>query len=399
MLSDGPPPIRLDLTGAASAPALRAGQRMETVVQGTANEPMLRLAGLRIPLEPGPATLPGQALGVHVLQTTPQLELQLTPLAASNTPGLSPTPPLETLLAPILRVLDGAGQSALAERLLPEQLPQNPQALRQLLGLFFQRNQLMGDLQELGLLLQQATGENVLSPAAARQFNAFAARFAAQESGEFQKLIEQTARGQRAEARLLQALAAGKLENVLQSLRATLRSQVARLAGNKALLAYLKGTRQLRKFENLAQRVLDRLAGGELQNLRNLEQPYHFLELPLGPDAPLRQAQLHFFSDGKRRPGEKIDQEKATVVLDLDTSKLGPLWISLKFTPSHCACQIRAVSEKVRVALQEAREELAGALGDSGYAKSTLEVFPWDGNRIRAAAALMNRFRGISLNI
>ena len=143
-------------------------------------------------------------------------------------------------------------------------------------------------------------------------------------------------------------------------------------------------------------RVAERLTGGQLQNLRGLEQSYVFLELPFQTGAPLRHGQVHLFSDGhgKRR---NIDANNATVALDLSMTKLGDLWITLRVVNGQCACKFRATSQPVADAIEAASGDLVQALGAAGYPRAMVQVALWDGDRLKRVTLLMRRFSGLDV--
>ena len=300
------------------------------------------------------------------------------------------------LVSQALQSLNVIANQDLAASLLPAGLPPTAAAVRQLLSLFASRGTLPEDLHALTGLLQQAAEGGALPLAQQQAFATLAGQFAAGEAREFLALLRQLNSGKTLEARLALALQAGQPEAVLQNLQQELRAVLSQLQGREALLAYFQAKGVLRSFQRASQRVLERLTGADLQNLRGLEQRYVFWELPFPPESPLRHAQVHLFQEGgKGRKGSSSNE--ATIVFDLDTTQLGPLWIALQLHPARCQCTIRATSEAARNALQEDAQELINALEQAGYANARIQTLPWDGDRLRAAAELVARFRGITL--
>ncbi|MCL4694613.1 MAG: hypothetical protein KJ060_19140, partial [Candidatus Hydrogenedentes bacterium] len=104
----------------------------------------------------------------------------------------------------------------------------------------------------------------------------------------------------------------------------------------------------------------------------------------------------HIFGEGGGK-GKAFDPNNSTVVIDLATTNLGDLWISLNMTRGACQCWIRATDVDVVRAVEETAGELVGRLEASGYPGAKVHATLWDGNRIKEAANLLRRFEGISL--
>ena len=120
--------------------------------------------------------------------------------------------------------------------------------------------------------------------------------------------------GRTVEGRLLSAVAEGRLDDLAAAVRDDVRSQLAQLRNNPELLRFLRRTGGLREFEAASERVIERLVGTQVQNLRGVEHSYVFFELPVDPESGLRHAQVHVFGDG-RRGRDRVDADNATVCL------------------------------------------------------------------------------------
>ena len=397
MLTNGPIPttIRL-LPQSVSEAGLRPGQSFQTTVQGTPGRMSLQLGGMRVPLEETVPLAPGQPVLVEVGEVGQGLQLRIVP----RTPAAESPAGTTSFQRLIAQVLEGLGALEVAETapgIVPRYLPHTAQLLRDLFSLFLSRGTLGRDLQHLSAMLGQAAADGAIAQETAALFTALAAQFNASQSTEFKELLQQLAQGARTEARLARALDAGTLEAALAAFDAELRVQVARLRGQEAFLAYLRGKGQLRRFEQTMRSIAERLDGGQLQNLRGLEMPYIFLELPASSDSAIRHGQIHFFGEGSgKRRG--FDKKHAILVLDLATSRLGDLWITLRVSPGHCQCHFRATTGAVVSAIAAASGELAEALAAAGYPQAEVQASLWDGDRFRQAGALMQRFAGLDLN-
>ena len=394
MLPQGPAPIRLDTTSPAAA-ALRPGISLETFVQGGAGKTFLFIQGVRVPLGAETGLTPGQAVRVDVVAGASRPALQVTPLTP-DTSAPRQVSAMTDLLAPILTRLGAETSAAHAARMLPNALPLSPQHLHQMLALFFEQGRLAEDLRQLASLLTAAAKQAPDLATAAQFIEGRAGALTAQTVQEWRQLLAREGKGHALEARIARAIEEGRLEMLPALFREDLRAQVAALRGNAALLAYLRGTRRLREFEEIIQRITDRLSGGEMQKLRSLEQPYHFIEIPVAPESGLTRAQIHFFGDGAA--GAKGAAGENSVVLDLELTRLGALWVALRQTAAHCDCRVQSASPPVRKALEAAREELEDGLVAAGYRTARVSVVPWNGDRIGAVAALMDRFGGLRVD-
>jgi hypothetical protein len=94
---------------------------------------------------------------------------------------------------------------------------------------------------------------------------------------------------------------------------------------------------------------------------------------------------------------QRFDAANATVVIDLSTSALGELWITLSAVHGVCSCWIRARDVDAMTALQEMQGELADRLSRAGYPNASVQTALWDGDRVRELATMMRRFKGLNI--
>jgi hypothetical protein len=198
------------------------------------------------------------------------------------------------------------------------------------------------------------------------------------------------------EARIALAIATGNFEALGESLRSDLEAQLSDLRRDDALLRFLEGSGQLRTFEQAVDRVLERFTGAQLQNLRSLELPYQFLEVPVASGSPFDRIQVHFFGEGRGKRG--FSRTDATVVLDLSMTRLGDVWIALSIARGRCTCRFRAANPAAVQAIRTGKDDLVRALAEAGYPGAQVRVEPWNGDRFNEAAALMRRFSGINVS-
>ncbi len=397
MLFDGLRPTILPLPRhPGTAGRLRPGQSLQGRVEGTSGKLYVQVAGTRVPIASEGALQPGQLVRLTVVQGENGLALHLTPQPPGGSAAPTIDAALKELLALVLNRL-GTGQSSeIARPLVPAFLPRTSEALEHLLGLFTTRQQLGPDVGALAALLSRAAGAGALPRQQAEAFAALVASFTAGETENWKALLQRLGKGD-TEARLAAALKKGALDTVLAELHASLRAQVARLRGNDALLAWLRGQQQIDRFETLADRIMARLSGGQLQNLRGLEQPYLFLEIPLPEQSGFNHVQVHFFDEGRKQEAA-FDKYNATVVMDVSTHHLGELWVMVRILSGNCQCTFRATSASAREAIEAASGELAAGLAHAGYDNARVETVPWDGDRFSAAVQLMQRFTELNLN-
>jgi hypothetical protein len=278
--------------------------------------------------------------------------------------------------------------------MLPAQLPQTPEALRQLLALFVTQSRVGEDVRQLAALLTDAGKLGVVPEATLQYLEGRGGLLNAQSAPEFRRLLSsETA----LEARIARAIAEGRLDAVPQLLRDDLRGEILVLRQNGALLGHLRSERKLKEFEEFTQRILDRVGSSDLQRLRAFEQPYTFLELHLPPESGIQRAQVHFLGDGGGRDAGE-GEEGRTVVLDLELSRLGPLWVTIRHAAGHCACHFQASSEAVCDAISLCKQELVASIAESGYASVQVTTALWNGDRIAAVAGLMDRFGGLRVS-
>ena len=338
-------------------------------------------------------------------QTAPQ-----APQTAAQT-----FPATQKLLAAALESLGRPLQNLSAQdaalNLLPRLMPLRAETVRQVLALFTHQNRLSGDLREMaGLLddLSRALAQRATGDSALRGLVDDAALLTRQMlvSEAPEKLLKALKEQGEADTRPFEARVARLLQThpddvpddaAAGALRGDLRAQLSRIRDESGLRELLRDNGQLARFEQAVQRVSERLTGTHLQNLHGLDQQYAFLQIPFTPGNVLREARLHLFADHDARGTGRFDPQASSVVLDLETSRLGDLWIELGLTGSACRCRLRATSEKAALALETAAGELETTLAEAGYPHSTVTVGLWNGDRLGATAELLGRFGGMEV--
>lgn len=381
----------------ASDLALRSGQTLKAVVEAGKPNPVLLLAGNRVSLPENTPLTPGQTVTVEVQQGDSGIRLRIVPPEATqvSSQGLSPT--LTDVAARVLNALGASLPPDSAAALVPAQVPASQEAVRVLLSLFASRGAVAQDLATVAQILTQAGAEGTIPSQLSAQFTALLAHLVADDPSKvverLQQMLDQSTRS--TEAKIATLVASGDQGPGKLDLTGDLRAFVTRLREDPSLTANLQRSGRLQEFQGAVDRVTDRLTGSQLQNMRGLEQPYLFVELPFAPNGPIRNAQIHLFGEGGRK--NEWDAANAMVVLDVSTTRLGDLWISLRMSNGHCACRICAVDQETVETLQTASDELKSAIEGAGYRSASVQVAQWNGDRLSEVARLMRPFSGLNM--
>ena len=197
-------------------------------------------------------------------------------------------------------------------------------------------------------------------------------------------------------ARLAEAIAKGGVQQFLATLSDDAPAALARLIESDAFAEFLRQTGQSADFHRAVEHLVDRFAAAQLVNARGTDVPYLFFALPMLADSAVRHAHIHVMGEGGGKT-QRFDAKNATVALDLSTSALGDLWITLSITHGACSCWIRARDLDAVAAIQSHAGELAARLSDAGYPGASVQTALWDGNRVRELATMMRRFKGLNV--
>lgn len=369
---------------------LRGGQLVRGRVVSGETQPALLVGGHRISLPAELPVSPGQWLTVRLVERNGRQTLDIRPGPA---PG-SQAPPAAKTLEPILqRVVDALGGAARTDQavaLAPKSVPLRQDDLAAIMRLFINRQQTGHQLGRLVAVLEQAAASAALSPNTIAHVRTLARQFRAETAGEFQNAVR-AARdtvGRPLEHRLAALIAHGQGRSAAP-VRQHLVAELMQLRQDPAVRGALEQAGLWREFAETAEGVLERLQGARLQNVRAHEMPYQFIELPMGPETGIEHAQVHFFGD---ESGGGIGGKRAhLVVLDLQMSRLGGLWVAVQSTGTNCHCVMRVESGAAREALDADANHLRDAIKRAGFAAVRVQTEAWDGDRLSAAAALMSR--------
>lgn len=375
--------------------ALLPGQNFTALVRAQNEGLLLQLGAQQIPLPEGVALVAGQRVAVRIIGAGEALRLEITPQPAAPAPAAA-APGLETLLRPVLQALGKLDLASRASGLVPQHLPPSPASLQPLLTVLLSNQGPGRDLQQLQQILAAATAAGTVPADLAASVAQWLGLAPAAENAWWRGLLER-ARAERAAAtRIAQSLGSGKPAPSLAAARDGAASLATRLLADTGFETWLREQGGLEPFRALEQRLQDRAQGGDLQNLRALNQPYQFLELPLREGDGFLRAHVHSFSDGKRASAPDPDAVHRTI-LDLETTQLGPLWIAIQAAGSQCACRFRTIHPDVVELVQAEAAGLREALVALGYQEATVSAESWDGNRDEAVLHLFAPYRKLDL--
>ena len=386
------------------AVALRPGDVLRGIVQSIEPQTLVRFGSLVVPVEKTLELRPGQAVSAEVVRSDAGLQLRIatSPLSTASNPtetqsGAAP-PDLPSIIVDALQALGKLDFAEQAVSLVPREIAANPVAVRLVLSLLLDRGDESDASGQLARILQRAIDEGVLSEADVRgvlpALTALNGEDAAEIAPALQKVADASQRP--LAARLAQSIAKHGTHRLMELFTNDVPSSLAKLAEHGPFTEFLRQTGQLAEYHHAVEHLAERFAAAQLVNARGADAPYLFIALPVPADAPLRHAHLHIMGEGGGKT-QRFDAKNATVVLDLSTSALGDLWITLTTAHGMCSCSIRARELDAVAALDAHAGELAARLADAGYSGAQVQTALWDGDRVRALAAMMRRFRGIDL--
>ena len=186
--------------------------------------------------------------------------------------------------------------------------------------------------------------------------------------------------------RLLLGEDAGELTAELQ---ATPEQVLAELAADEGLRASADQLGRGEEWEAALSELMARNDGDRLVALHGLASPYRFVDLPVEGSAGWRRAQVHLLAG----PGGA-----GTVVVDIHTPNLGDVWMSLSIVGDSGRLKVQSTTDDGRAAFERARPTLIESLAQGGFGDIQVDVEPWDGDRLAAAAALFGAYRSVEVD-
>ncbi len=157
----------------------------------------------------------------------------------------------------------------------------------------------------------------------------------------------------------------------------------------------LEPGRGLETFQRAIETLMDHSAEQHLQIARALEVPYSYMNIPFG-DSAVSQAQIHIFGEGQGQNRWK-DGKSGQIVLDLETSRLGSMWIQIQHNAEQCTCRFDVASEEIAAHINEATSTLEARLEGISFKQVKVSASVWDGDRMKAVAALFQQYSGLDV--
>jgi hypothetical protein len=391
------------ITQPFQAAALKPGQILQGLVQSIEPQTLLRFGALVVPVEKVEALQQGQAVSAEVVKTDQGLQLRITPghVIAQQAGGEATGLPLRDLPGILVSALQSLGKLELAEQavaLVPRAIANHPAAVRLVLSLLLDRTDGENHAKRIAQIVQQAVADGVLSEGEAQEVLPAVRTLMPEHAEDIAPALRHAAEASQRPlaARLAEALSKGGVQQLLSSLSDDVPVALTRLSQNEAFAEFLKQTGQFTEFHRAVEHLADRFAAAQLVNARGVDAPYLFFALPLPVDGSVRHAHIHIMGEGEGR-AQRFDAKNATVVLDLSTSALGDLWITLTTIHGACSCWIRARELDTLAIIQSEADALAARLADAGYPGANVQAALWEGDRVRELATMMRRFKGLNI--
>lgn len=271
-----------------------------------------------------------------------------------------------------------------------------PQAASQLLALLADTQGTGARVSTLTATLQAAQSSGAALAPSTLQLLRLLTELTSFETAELPRLLEQLAKDASApaEARLARA---GSFQEITAALDGSLKALLARLGHDTALMQFVEERGGKSAFEQAIDVLIQRFDSRDLQNLRSLEHPYLFFEVPLPEKAPLRRAFIHVF--GERGRSDEEASRSSTVALDLETRSLGSVWVTLRLHQERCACQFRAERRSTGALIEASVGGLRESLHEAGYSEADVTTAPWRASRLAETATWMRTMDGIDARI
>ena len=388
----GVQPFTVPLAAGQGLPSgLRVGQTFQAVIQGQPGSLSVVIGGTRVAIGDLPQLAPGQVVSGEVSRVDSGLQIRISPQPAAPAGQPASTASLPQVVANVLQSMSALGAAQDAAHVLNASMPANEAAVRNVLSLFLSDAQTGTDLQMLLGAVNDAARAGALTQTLADNFGLLVSTLVFAGDRDLRALLQAWRRsGRTIEGRLAMAMQSGRLDEVLAEVESDLRGLLMRVRNEEPFLRFLRGEGRLRAFQEAADRVLDRFTGSALQNLRGLEQPYVFMEIPALPNTGLERLQLHFLGE-RGGGGRRIDPRNCTVAIDLSLTRLGDLWILLRVVEGQCSCLVRASDAAAVEALQAEEAGFVESLKDAGFENAQVRFGLWEGDRLRQVGQLMQQ--------
>lgn len=383
--------------------SIKSGVPVEAHVTGSGAQRHVNLSGTRIPLPTSTTLAHGDPVTVQIVSQPDGPKVIITPGALSTSssapavPNSAPAAVLQMLLheIPGLQSLPVQHASALS----PASLPSVAAILRLALDVFQVHTiAAASDAREtLVHLLQGAASKGIL-PETAQRILALLGKGVDLARPDAIEGLVRLVHDQMHRAPLA-AIHAAASEGVspganLDAQSSGLYHLLALMRNDSAVLSLLGGDAEIQNFRSAVDVLQDQSAGQHLQNARSSDVPYVFLNLPLGPD--IQRAQLHIL--GRESSGGENGKSEGSVILDLQLSKLGNVWMEMKHRDDWCACRFHVESESIAGVILDASESLAERLRRGHFSDVSVQATTEEHDRLSALADLLAPLSGLDIS-
>ncbi len=384
-------PLLIEARIDAALQALFAGGRaVRTTVQHDEGGSFVLVGDRRVPLPIDAARAAGREVLVRYEHgiDRPRLTIQLLERPAATAPMQSDTPGRA--------VADFFPRPELERfaSFIPRGLPISEGVARAMAELLAAPGHAAADRAVLVVLIARAVEKGALHPETAERLRVMLVGDGAAVTAERVAAAAQRARLP-IEARLARILAATGSELLGDPVNGDLRSELLALKNDATFLQLVKAMGKSKEFDSAADRLIQRLTGEHILNTQQPGASYAFFEIPWA-DAQMTLPQVHIFED--QGGSEQNRRASWTVVIDVELSNLGALWIMLTMTGDTCRCSFRAPGEQAVEALRGASREISDAIANIGFSQVEVSAEVSREDRHDALFALSKRFSGVDVS-
>lgn len=382
------PPVALTALGALM-PGPGATRLMGAVVLGEGG-PELEVAGRRLPLPEGAPTQLGAQVPLLLSKGPQGARLQLAPAsgAPAQAPGAaaagatagSATAQLAQL---ILQELAPGSELSPAQlgALIPQALPAGADPVRRMLTRMLKDSKISAAREGLLSLLGEA--EDALPADRLARYQAQLGRGRGLDAAGVAEAAEDAV--DTVEGRLWRG--EDPFEAPLSALR--------QLADDPELAAWADAAGARPQLDAQLEALRGAYAGAQLVNSRALEAHYRFFELSPAELGGAKRLQVHLLSE----QGKPLRLDGASIVLDLETEALGPVWMRVHTRPGSAQLNLQVARDSVRQSFEQEAQALRDVLQGLGFSSARVQIQPWDGDRVQATSELMTRYAGFEAEL
>ncbi|MFA6243466.1 MAG: hypothetical protein WC655_21175, partial [Candidatus Hydrogenedentales bacterium] len=387
-------PILLAIVGrpvTSNLPLILEGRILQTP-----EGPVFQSGQSTLPLAAAPENLINASVSARVVETAKGLQLHVLQTGDPSAATQSSKPDLAAMLSRVFESLGKPELAARASTLIPRGLPTSEAGIRLLASLFLERGVGAELVERLASMIRQGHAAGVISNEQEKVLGTLLTRVVGDETKELQAALRVAVQSatRSPESILAQARFSQDPTEFLPRLLDDLRTALQQLKSNEQFRGLLEQTGRLQEFNSTSSSLIDRVSANQLQNLRGLETSYVYFEAAFAPGSGLNSAHIHVFGDGGG--GQSSSPDNSTVVLDLSTTRLGDLWVTLSAVQGVCACVFRTNTTPVAELIDAHATELENLLTEAGgFSQAQVRTVLWDGNRFAAAVDLFRPLEGI----